>query len=100
MQVKLDSKNIRYPVDERPYLIRHFEPIPTEISELIIKNIDRQNGWIILNLISETGKVKTFTHLFKEENFKIDKCYKYFDIELHPSSIHLDDYFSFDLEMN
>lgn len=99
MRVNLNGKRIRYPVDGRPYLNRHFEPIPSDKSELTIKNIDRQNGWAVLSFITETGDIYIHHQIWEDQAFKLEKSFRYFDIELHPSSIKLNDHFSFDLEM-
>ena len=99
MRVTLNSKNIRFPSDERPYLNRHFEFIPSGKSELTIKNVDRQNGWIVLTFITETGELEIYHQVWKGEKFELKKSYKCFDIQLHPNSIKPADHFSFDLEI-
>ena len=100
MTVTLNYKKLRFPVDERPYLNRQFEFIPSTKTELVIKNIERKHGWLILNLISDTGDMKTYHQIWQEERIELDGSFKYFDIHLHPASIKQDEQFSFDLELN
>jgi len=99
MTITLNIKKYKFPeIVNHSNLLIDKAQIPNNIKWFVIKNINRNTGWLIIDFFSENGFDKTFYEITEEKKIAIEPQWKYFEISLSPNSVNKDDEFAFDLE--
>lgn len=100
MTITLHIKKCKFPeIANFSNLLVDKEQIPNNKKYLIIENIKRTTGWLVVIFFSINGFDKTYDEITEEIKITIEPQWKYFEVVLSPNSVNKDDEFKFHLKL-